>query len=172
MDESVQLSYLQWQEKYHIEKPYQVFVPLPEGVPDEKASNLEFYLAEKEIVRDIRGTDTNFTLDKHGFTIRTMDISPHLLSETEINNRYIPATCEFVKEIIKADRVIPFDWRVNSYSTLNIYNLQINLFVQIRKSASPVKANIIDLQDNMIPLLPARHVHIGKAFPHLIAIYF
>lgn len=120
MDESVQLSYLQWQEKYHIEKPYQVFVPLPEGVPEEKASNLEFALGEEEIVRDIRGTDTNFTLDKHGFTIRMMDISPHWFSETEIKNRYIPETCEFVKEVVKAEHVIPFDWRVNLSGKLNI----------------------------------------------------
>lgn len=42
--------------------------------------------------------------------------------------------------------------------------------MQIRKSVSPVEAKIINLKNNMIPLLPARHVHIGKVFPHLMAI--
>lgn len=42
--------------------------------------------------------------------------------------------------------------------------------MQIRKSVSPVEARIINLENNIIPLLPARHVHIGKVFPHLMDI--
>ena len=33
---------------------------------------------------------------------------------------------------------------------------------QIRKSASPIKAELINLEEHMIPLLPAVHVHIGS----------
>lgn len=110
----MQLSYIRWHEKYHVEKPYQVFMPLPDGIPEEKASNLEFDLGNEEIVKDIRGANNPFTLDEHGFTTCSMDMSPHWFSEKEIIDRYIPAICEMVKELLKADRVISFDWRVNS----------------------------------------------------------
>lgn len=76
MDERAHLSYIQWHDKYYREKPYQVFVPLPEGVPEERASNIEFALGDEEIVRDIRGADAKFTLDEHGFTTCTMEMSP------------------------------------------------------------------------------------------------
>ena len=112
MDESAKLSYIQWQEKYLAEKPYQVFVPLPMGVPEENASNLVFDLGHEEVIRDIRGSSTGFSLDEHGFTICSMDMSPHSFSEMEIINDYIPKTCELMKEAVNADLVVPFDWRV------------------------------------------------------------
>lgn len=143
MDEIVQLSYLQWQDKYLVEKPYQVFVPLPRDVPEERASNLDFALGNKEIIKDIRSTSTVFTLDENGFATSVMEMSPHLFSESEIRNRYLPAICDLVKNAAKADCVVPFDWR-------------------IRNSVSPVKSGIIDMNNNMIPLLPARHVHIDQ----------
>ena len=49
--------------------PYQVFVPLPVGVSEERATNLVFDLGDEEMMRDIRGSRASFTLDEHGFTI-------------------------------------------------------------------------------------------------------
>ncbi|KAI4093392.1 MAG: hypothetical protein LQ348_003105 [Seirophora lacunosa] len=146
MDEMTKLSYLQWQDVYTAEKPYQVFLALPEGVPEEKLSNLEFDLGDTELIRDLRAADTLFSLDEHGFTTATMELCPHSFSEDEINNQYIPEVCEMVKKSTNADRVISFDWRIS-------------------KSVSPVKADVIDKNDNMMPLLPALHVHIGWAPP-------
>ncbi|MCJ1394891.1 hypothetical protein MMC18_007771 [Xylographa bjoerkii] len=143
MNETVQFSYLRWQDEYLIEKPYQVFIPLPKGVPEERATNLKFALGEKETVKDIRGTDIKFTLNEHGFTTSVLDNASHTSSETEITTSYIPEICELVKKTANADSIVPFDWR-------------------IRKSVSPVKSEVINLNDNMIPLLPARHVHIGN----------
>lgn len=88
-------------------------MPLPEGVSEESASNLDFDLGDEERINDIRGANNKFTLDEHGFTTCAMDMSPHLFSEIEIINSYIPVVCEMVKEVAKADRVISFDWRVN-----------------------------------------------------------
>lgn len=143
MDERVQLSYIQWHDKYFMEKPYQVFVPLPEGVPEERASNIDFALGNEEIVRDIRGVDAKFTLDKHGFTTCTMEMSPHLFSETEIQHRYIPETCEFVKNVVKADRVIPFDWRV----TFSILSSAVYLLNNVCRSA---RASVPSRQKSLI----------------------
>ena len=112
MDKSIKLSYLQWQNKYLVEKPYQVFVPLPKGVPEESATNLAFDLGDEEVIRDIRSSSTKFTLTEHGFTTFWMEMSPHSFSEMEIINDYIPATCELVKAAVNAEIVIPFDWRV------------------------------------------------------------
>ena len=108
MDKRIKLSYLQWQNKYLVEKPYQVFVPLPVGVPEESATNLAFDFGDEEVIRDIRSTcsSTKFTLTEHGFTTCWMEMSPHLFSEMEIINDYIPATA------VNAEIVIPFDWRV------------------------------------------------------------
>ena len=112
MDKSIKLSYLQWQDKYLVEKPYQVFVPLPVGMPEESGTNLAFDLGDEEVIRDIRSSSIKFTLSEHGFTTCWMEMSPHLFSETEIINDYIPATCELVKAAVNAETVIPFDWRV------------------------------------------------------------
>ncbi|KAL8958517.1 MAG: hypothetical protein Q9193_004444, partial [Seirophora villosa] len=113
MDETARLSYLQWQEVYAVEKPYQIFLAFPEDVPEEKTSNLEFGLGDTELIRDLRAADTRFSLDEHGFTTATMELCPHSFSEDEINNRYIPELCEMVKKSTNADRVISFDWRVS-----------------------------------------------------------
>lgn len=161
MDESTKLSYLQWQEKYLAEKPYQVFVPLPVGVPEENASNLVFDLGDEEVIRDIRGSSTSFSLDEHGFTTCSMEMSPHSFSEMEITNDYIPKTCELVKEAVNAELVVPFDWRVGRATTRDFLISYNNTFEQIRKSTSPIKAKVINLEEQMIPLLPATHVHIG-----------
>lgn len=171
MDESVKLSYLQWQEKYLAEKPYQVFVPLPMGVPEENASNLVFRLGDEEVIRDIRGSSTSFSLDEHGFAIGSMDMSPHLFSEVEITNEYIPRTCELVKEAVNADLVIPFDWRVGRATTRGYIVSYNNKLKQIRKSVTSVKAKVINLEEQMIPLLPAVHVHIGIRLLPLKPIY-
>lgn len=116
------LSYLQWQEKYLVEKPYQVYRPLPAGVREENATNLVFGLAGPEVIRDIRGSSTNFTLDEHGFTACSMDTSPHPLSETEILNDYIPKTCELVKKAVNAECVVAFDWKVSRASTEDLFH--------------------------------------------------
>ena len=163
MDKSTRLSYLQWQDKYFVEKPYQVFVPLPVGVPEESATNLTFDLGDEEVIRDIRSSSTEFTLTEHGFTTCWMEMSPHLFSEMEIINDYIPTTCELVKKAVNAETVIPFDWRVRHAITQRIFPIVYpNEPEQIRKSASPIKAELIDLEEHMIPLLPAVHVHIGN----------
>ena len=171
MDEHAKLSYLQWQDKYLVEKPYQVFVPMPIGVPEENASNLVFGLGDEEVIRDIRGSSTNFSLDEHGFTICSMEMSPHSFSEMEIKNDYIPKTCELVKESLNADLVVPFDWRVGRATTREPLISYNNTWEQIRKSASPIEARIINLEEQMIPLLPAVHVHIGIGLLPLETIY-
>ena len=122
MDETTMLSYLKWQEKYLVEKPYQVYGPLPAGVPEESATNLVFGLCDPEVIRDIRGSSTNFTLDEQGFTACSMDTSPHPLSETEIINDYIPKTCELVKKAVNAECVVPFDWKVSRASTEDLFH--------------------------------------------------
>ena len=116
------LSYLQWQEKYLVEKPYQVYGPLPASVPEESATNLVFRRGDLEVIRDIRGSSTNFTLDEHGFTACSMDTSPHPLSETEIINDYVPKTCELVKKAVNAECVVPFDWKVSRASTEDLFH--------------------------------------------------
>ena len=119
MDKSIKLSYLQWQDKYLVEKPYDVFIPESEDVPEENATNLAFNLGD-EVIRDIRSSSTKFTLAEHGFTTCRIEMSPYLFSRT---GDHIPDTCELVKAAMGAETVIPFLWTVRHDITQGSPNL-------------------------------------------------
>ena len=166
MDERVKLSYLQWQEKYRVEKPFRFFAPLPAGTPEESRTNLVFGLGDEEVIRDIRGSSANFTLDEQGFTICSTDTSLHPLSATEIINEYNLETCELVKKAMSAEFVVPFDWIVSRSSIEDLFPF-VYIYRQIRKSTSPNEVVVFNLSEDMVPLPPTVHVHIGNGPSHL-----
>ena len=136
---------------YLVEKPYQVFVPLPVGVSEERAINLVFDLGDEEMMRGIRGSSASFTLDEHGFTICLMDILFHFFSDMGVINYYIPETCDLVKEAVNAELVVPFDWRV-CHACVRGFLFYNNTWTDPQERQSH--------QESMIPLLPAVHIHI------------
>ena len=113
-DAKTALLYLQWDEKFLTEKPYQVFVPLPDGIPEECQSNLHFALGEVEVVTDIRGREGDFTLDKNGFAVCQQNSKLENFTDAkEIERIYLPEVVELLKENVKdAEKIVIFDWRV------------------------------------------------------------
>lgn len=131
------LRYLQWQELYETEKPFQIFLNIPPDAKDQRESNLVFEDVQQE-VRNIRNDKHTFLLDKNGFQFEEFDVGP---KEIDIKNReaveakYLPKVEKLIKEKVKdVDQVcvpvyncvaIPvtdskiqvfiFDWRVSTH---------------------------------------------------------
>lgn len=115
--EHTKLSYIQWDDKYLGEKPYQIFIPVPDELPD---TNISFKFGEEELMRDIRGIEDQFTVDQNGLTICS-HVSKMTLFENqqEIEKVYLPEIESPLKEQLDgADRVAVFDWRVNIWGSL------------------------------------------------------
>ena len=113
-DLRVSLSFLHWQDLYETEKPFQIFINIPEDAEDQRDTNLVF----KQVclsVHDVRYHPTEFSLDATGFmychhTARTTNFT----SRENIEKSYLPEIEELLKrEVDGVDRIFFFDWRVS-----------------------------------------------------------
>lgn len=112
-DLDVNLLFLQWQKLYEREKPFQIFIDVPNGALDQRDSNLVF---EKVMckIQDIRRLSCDFQLDDFGFTYinhasKTIDFSNRKI----VDRNYLPEIEVLLKrELHDVDRVFLFDWRV------------------------------------------------------------
>ena len=109
----VSLSFLQWQDLYEVEKPFQVFINIPEDAEDQRDTNLVFEHVRLP-VHDVRGCVTDFSLDTNGFIYRQ-----HVTKATNVSTRqaveqhYLPEVEQLLKrEVEGADRIVFFDFRV------------------------------------------------------------
>src|ERR1700754_4130329 len=75
-DDNVQasLKFLQWQSLYEVEKPFQIFINIPDHVKDRRTTNLVFEDCQV-MIKDVRGHSHDFTLDYHGFMYRIHETS-------------------------------------------------------------------------------------------------
>jgi hypothetical protein len=116
-DQTAQLSYLQWQDLYQTEKPFQLFAQVSEDQAGQKPKmgNLIFAPGPREIMHDLRGRESNFTLDSSGFAVRQQKMPQVDLSTTEgIQEGLLPIMTDFMKQEVEgADFVLPFDWSVS-----------------------------------------------------------
>jgi hypothetical protein len=110
------LSFLQWQELYKVEKPYEIYVDLPEGHPGVTQNNLLFERV-KTIIKDVRGHEKSFKLETQGFQFAEF---PTKLQDADLDNRhrvesiYLPEAEHLLrKEYPNASRIFIFDWRVS-----------------------------------------------------------
>lgn len=112
-----QFSYAHWNDLYLKEKPYKLFIDLPQKHAHAPRTNLSFQ-PHATPVYDVRGNEAEFVMDKNGFEI--------LRHGTEIRDFGNVAAIEQIyftemKELIMgkvdgAKRVEVFDWRVSSCS--------------------------------------------------------
>ena len=82
--------------------------------PDGRRENLVFGTNEEQTNRDVRAIEDQFSLDRHGFTYKSMNSG---FSEFESKKRtlqeYLPWAASIMKqEAGDAERVFVFDWRV------------------------------------------------------------
>ena len=112
-DLAITLQFLQWQDLYKTEKPFQIFINVPKDAKDPRNTNLLFESVNVKVL-DVRGQSGKYTLDDHGFIYRqhTTSISSFTDRKSVVDN-YLPEVEALLrKEIDGVDRVFFFDWRV------------------------------------------------------------
>ena len=120
-DLEVSLSFLQWQDLYETEKPFQIFINIPEDAQDQRDTNLVFKRVPLT-VHDVRGISPNFTLDTNGFIYRHHTFKPTDFSHRpSVEQTYLPQIEQLLKtEVDGADRIFFFDWRVSQNIPLDM----------------------------------------------------
>ena len=115
-DEAV-LNYLDWQDVYAKEKPFQLFSVIHNsGLAEERTTNLVFKEGQLEFICDVRGEESLYSLDEQGFAFRVYPTSLRDFSNREnIENVYLSEMEDLLKrEVENVDKVYFFDWRVCS----------------------------------------------------------
>lgn len=124
-DITTSLNFLQWQRLYEEEKPFQIFINIPEDAEDQRNTNLVFRKVSLDI-HDVREHFRDFSLDTNGFMYRqhTTKVTSFRDREFVIEN-YLPEIEALLKhEVQGADQIFFFDWRVchpsirETYTTL------------------------------------------------------
>jgi hypothetical protein len=116
LNERATLTYLKWDKLYEAEKPFQIFVDLPEGVDDPRTDNLIFESETEQDILDVRGREESFNLNDHGFQFVRHKTSVDIFdSKEKIENIYLAEMTDLLEKTLQgADRVVFFNWRVCS----------------------------------------------------------
>ena len=146
LEENATLQYLKWQELYETEKPYQLFSTVAkQELPVRGATNLEWTKGDVEIIHDVRGRVSQFTLDTNGFAFLKVPTNfRDFESSEQIEKIYLPEVEDILwREVEGVDQIYFFDWR-------------------IRKNIGLGDKTEIDANDKSQHLLPATHVHVDQ----------
>jgi len=138
--------FIQWQELYNVEKPFQVLTQIPPEAEDQRDTNLVFKEIEVD-VQDVRKLPKPPTTDSHGFTYRRRSTNfTNFDSRQAVEQNYLPEVESLIKEEIDGvGRVFIFDWRLRN--TL--------------PEAPP--GAVLDFNDRTSWLRPAVHFHVGES---------
>ena len=114
-DVRAEVRYAVWSDLFKSEKPFEVFVGLPEDAKDCRKSNVVFENTET-LVRDVRGKEDQFTLNENGFKYCKHRTAVENFDQQDVvKEKYLPEMEAFIrKEVEDVDRVFFFDWRVSS----------------------------------------------------------
>ena len=160
------LSFLHWQDLYEWEKPFQIFIDIPEDAEDQRDTNLVFK-QERLTIFDVRGLATKFSLDDNGFIYRRHEMGHvDFSSRKAVDQSYLPEVEQLLrKELEGVDRVFIFDWRVCK-EDLGLVPYGDTDKSQLRINAPEVEGTVVDLNNPADWLRPAVQVHIGKLTIH------
>ena len=114
-DEQVELRFLQWQDLYKQEKPFEIVTEAVQG-SENRRTNLVFGTNGQQTISDIRGKEEiRFALDNHGFAYRSKPCPfDGYDSKQRIVEEYLPWAESIIKqEVGDIGRVFIFDWRVS-----------------------------------------------------------
>jgi hypothetical protein len=117
-DEGGKFNYLDWQDLYNTEKPFQIFSYLQD--PNIRYTNLVFKDNGFETVHDARGHESDFTLDRNGFKfVKHQTGMKDFKSKEDIENIYLPEIKNLVKKHVDDVEIVhAYDWRVFPPSSL------------------------------------------------------
>ncbi len=107
------LKFLHWQKLYEEEKPFQIFINIPEDAEDQRNTNLVFEKVSLQI-QDVRNHPNEFSLDTHGFVYRQHAMNAINFSDQQsVRENYLPEMEVLLQQEVEgADRIFFFDWRV------------------------------------------------------------
>jgi hypothetical protein len=109
-DERVSLRYFKWEDLFVTEKPYVYLLDVPDGFP---LKNFDFEDAPKQTIHDVRGRESSFNLDTHGFAIRSHTLSMTNFDRQSVEQEYFPEIERLLRqEIENVTDICIFDWRV------------------------------------------------------------
>lgn len=115
LDEQVRLRFLQWQDLYMEEKPFEIVTEAIQG-SENRRTNLVFGTNGQQTVRDVRGRErSRFELDSHGFAY---EFKPCPFDGYDDKQRIIKEYLPWAESIIKhkvgdSGCIFIFDWRVS-----------------------------------------------------------
>jgi hypothetical protein len=123
----VSLKFLQWQSLYEVEKPFQIFINIPDHVEDKRTTNLVFEDIQLK-VKDVRDNATEFSLDQHGFMYRNHETTLRdVTNRKHVEETYLPEVESLLRqEADGVDEVFFFDWRVRADIPLSVDNQNAN----------------------------------------------
>jgi hypothetical protein len=108
--------FLEWQDIYESERPYQILTAIPEEAPEQRRSNLKFQDGPPQEVVDIRDIEAQYSLDENGFQYITHHsaLSPADFEDKAIVGKKYFEECEQIlrKHLEDVTEVFFFDWRV------------------------------------------------------------
>lgn len=111
-----ELKFLKWQPLYELEKPFQIFINIPDDAKDKRTTNLNFENVQVELT-DARILSPQLSLDERGFVYRKHEIAPlDYTNRKEVECAYLPEIESLLKtELDGVDQVFFFDWRVCNF---------------------------------------------------------
>jgi hypothetical protein len=108
--------FLEWQDIYDSERPYQILTAILEEAPEQRRSNLAFHDGPPQEVEDIRGQEGRFSLDHNGFQYIThhSQLSSNQFEDKElVEHKYFEECEKILREHLEdVNEVFFFDWRV------------------------------------------------------------
>ena len=112
-DVTTNLNFLRWQKLYEEEKPFQIFINIPEDAEDQRVTNLVFEKISLKI-HDVRGQSKDFSLDTNGFMYRQHATKTRNFSNRQsVDEKYLPEIKALLQQEVEgADHIYTFDWRV------------------------------------------------------------
>ncbi|SPO02305.1 uncharacterized protein DNG_04978 [Cephalotrichum gorgonifer] len=108
-DRNTSLNYVQWDECFKSEKPYEVISELPDGY---KKRNFSLAAEPEQTIRNIRGREHEFNLDDHAFEVRRHKIEDVPFDKGYIERHYLPTVVALLQTVDPGAEVYIFDWRV------------------------------------------------------------
>ncbi|KAK3377157.1 hypothetical protein B0T24DRAFT_656821 [Lasiosphaeria ovina] len=147
MDVTARMTYLEWQDLYSTEKPFQIFVSVDAAAGENiRDTNIVFGQGTEEIIHDCRGKEGDFTLDEHGFSFVTHHSQMVSWDDADtVKEVYLKEVEELLRQQVDdVGQVFFFDWRIR------------------RSSVDETPGRLINFNDKLDVLAPAIHVHVDQ----------
>ncbi|KAK3947437.1 hypothetical protein QBC32DRAFT_354304 [Pseudoneurospora amorphoporcata] len=144
-EQKAKLNYIQWEDKFRTEKPYEFISQAPEGCP---RKNFTLAASPEQTIHDIRGSEDLFNLDDHAFQVVRQELGVIPTNQEGIEREYLPKVVELLRSIDPGAEVVVFDWRLRTSD---------------HSRTSPKSGSVIDLDDPMLILKPVHAVHIDQS---------